>query len=499
MKRAPRFFAALALLVVSGASRQALASPVFELSGGVSGGGGISARTYGASAASTYFNPALLPYAEQSFELGVLVLADRIGITLAGRPSGDVPDAVGGRDLVDGSGTAISNASVPTRWLVRGCPARECKQAFAARPRQADGSSGNTRAYQVIGLVNHIIKERLVLGFYALVPLGSFTTARSFYNDEREQFFSNSLHPELYSDRLTATSLAFGGGGKLSDQVSIGLSFTLNLRNAATAGTYVRDADDYNQLLMTTKVDVHASVSPHVGVRYAPTDWLALTGTVHSKQALVIETDFKALLPSGLESATSRRSVHDFVPWTFGLGASADVSKSESHRFTFVAQGAYALWSFYEDRHGESPATYGHFLKWTNTLSGSVGARYETGGFRTMLDVGYVPTPVPPQTGRSNYVDNDRASVAAGFDYTFPVSGNVRLRAGLSGQAHILFDRYQEKLNRLIQDEVPDDTMTRTGQPIAGAAGLQTNNPGWPGFGSHGAILGGAASLALLY
>jgi hypothetical protein len=39
----------------------------------------------------------------------------------------------------------------------------------------------------------------------------------------------------------------------------------------------------------------------------------------------------------------------------------------------------------------------------------------------------------------------------------------------------------------LVKDEVPDDGQVG-GEPIAGAAGLQTNNPGWPGFTSQGWI-----------
>ena len=30
---------------------------------------------------------------------------------------------------------------------------------------------------------------------------------------------------------------------------------------------------------------------------------------------------------------------------------------------------------------------------------------------------------------------------------------------------------------------------------LAGAQGLQTNNPGWPGFGSQGWLLGGGVNL----
>lgn len=45
----------------------------------------------------------------------------------------------------------------------------------------------------------------------------------------------------------------------------------------------------------------------------------------------------------------------------------------------------------------------------------------------------------------------------------------------------------------LVTDEVPDDAVLDS-EPIAGREGLQTNSPGWPGFGS-----GGYLATASLY
>ncbi len=48
-------------------------------------------------------------------------------------------------------------------------------------------------------------------------------------------------------------------------------------------------------------------------------------------------------------------------------------------------------------------------------------------------------------------------------------------------------------------DEVPDDSIDALGQPVAGAAGLQTNNPGFPGFASDGWVFGAGVHLAIEY
>jgi long-chain fatty acid transport protein len=83
----------------------------------------------------------------------------------------------------------------------------------------------------------------------------------------------------------------------------------------------------------------------------------------------------------------------------------------------------------------------------------------------------YKPTPVPAQTGRTNYVDNDRIGASLSVEY------------GVSPA--------------LVTDEVPDDAIL-AGEPVVGREGLQTNNPGSPGFSSAGFIGTGALYLTVL-
>jgi hypothetical protein len=499
-KRRARLVAAA--LSLSCLSREAVASPLFETAGGVTGTGGANARVAGPSSASAYFNPALLPYAKQSFELGVLVLSQQVGMTLDARTGGNVPLSVGDRQIVDGSGSPISNQTVPSAWLERGCAPSQCGEpTFSARPRQGAGSGIDTRSYTVVGLVSHVLGNYAVLGVHAFVPNAEFTTARSFYNDERSQFFTDSLHPELYSDRLTSTSLAFGVGSRILDNLSLGMSFTLNLQNAAVADTYVRDPVDYDKLLLKTDVAVESPVSPHFGLNYRPLDWLDVSATVHTQQEFIIDTEIRGTLPSGNQSSTTRRAVHSFLPWTFAVGGNVKVMENvhEASSLSFVGTLQYALWSDYKDRHGESPGADGSQYAWSDVFGGAVGARYEHGRLRTLLDLSYYPTPTPEQTGRRNYVDNDRWGATLGGDYAVDVLG-LQLRPGLRLQAQRLPYRHHTKDDSKIVDELPDDAVdARTGAAVPGAAGLQTNNPGWPGFASEGWILGGAVTVALIY
>jgi long-chain fatty acid transport protein len=489
--------------------RRVHASPLFELVGSTFGSGGLNARAGGASAASSYFNPALLPQARQGLELGWFFVNDAINVTLDARSSAnDVP-----LSAVDRFGT--DNPSVPTDWLNNGCDpnaSQGCVTALPANPRQSQGSSGNFNMYQTIGLVSQIWQERLVLGIYAMVPYGSFTQAHSFFVDEREQFFTNSLHSELYGDRLTPVSLAFGAGSRVLDWLSLGLTFTLGLKNNADAVVYVgNSAKQQETLQLSTKVDVAASVSPHFSILIEPLEALDVSLIVHSPQKMEINTAFSTYLPNGDLQRAERPATHAWMPWTVALGTTYDLAKSDHHRYALAATFTYERWSEYLNRQTERPQKN---YEWADTFNGTFGARYvHDEKFTLFVDGTYRPSPVPLQTGRTNYVDNDRFGVSAGVNYDMPIEAwKVAMRFGAQAQLHFLPRRHQSKFDpsskalsgkkysQLVADEWPDGTTDiSTGEIVAEANGLQTNNPGWPGFASDGKIFAGGLNVSLLY
>ena len=168
-----------------------------------------------------------------------------------------------------------------------------------------------------------------------------------------------------------------------------------------------------------------------------------------------------------------------------GWGIAHDFSPGERRGVTLVATALYARWSQYRDRHGQNPDGV---YRWYDTLSGAVGARYRRGDGRAFVDLGYQPSPVPAQTGRTNYVDSTRVASSAGYDYGMRVLG-TGVRVGLQAQVHRVLPRQTQKLaatgttdatTQAVVDEVPDDAVVG-GQPLAGRAGLQTNNPGVAG------------------
>ncbi len=500
--------ASLTLVIALGSSL-AHATPLFEAVGPAGSIGGFIPVVCDPSSASAYFNPAMLEDAEDRLDVGIAVVSEQISMTLDGRlPGSDVPLAVGARDIVygpPGSTQQLPNTTVPTQWLQEGCDAGtkagQCPApAINARPRQAAGSSGQTRPYLIFGGLKHLIKNRFTVGAFLMLPLGNLTTARTFFNDEREALFSNSLHPELYGDRLTAMSIAVGASFRLLKQLSVGIGTTLGLANTATSSSYVAASTDYSQLLVNNSIGVTAALAPQAGVYWTPTDRVRVGAVIHAPQAFVIDTTISATLPNGTVSQGTQHEVHDYLPWRASLGTEFDVIRTHHYQLGIAAQVTWMNWSTYEDRHGQLPGVkYGSDYGFGDTLIYAVGVRHKWKKVRAYMDWQYAPTPVPAQTGQSNYVDSDRYGFAFGGDFE-AVVGGVRLRPGLQLIAYRLAWRNVTKDNKQIPDEVPDDSRSsQTGDPLAGAKGLQTNNPGWPGFGSDGWIYGGTVSLSVLF
>lgn len=511
---APRAWSAglaLALLCVNVcAATPAAASPLLELTGDPGGPGGLSARHTGPSAFSTYFNPALLPRAEAGLSMRMLVLRDSIDVTPATRSDADsvVAESASGAFRDDGNLTAVFPSPVPTQWLQGGCQGRCADAAIAdparPRPRQGADSSHRSLSYLGVGLVQRVVDTRLVLGLSLLVPVSDLPETGAFYNDEREQYFSNSLHPELYSDRLTPLSVAFGAGGQLLDSLSVGLSFTLNLNSSADSSTFVPQSSEYDDLSLRNGVEIDPGFAPHLGLAWEPVERLLLTASLHTEQAFRVRARFSSLLPDGSEQFASRNFTHHFVPMTAALGASYAVPLAGGHTLTGVAGAAFERWSTYHDRHDARPS--GAYA-WSDRLHPTVGLRHAVGPWLSGLDAAFLKSPVPAQTGRSNYVDNDRAGLSASLRRSFQL-GDTRLAAGLALQAHRLLARSQHKEtppggyagDDLVLDEVPDDAVEKRDidQPVQPRTGLQSNNPGYPGFSSGGWLLGGSVSLEVM-
>lgn len=489
------------------APAQVGASPLFELVGAEDAG--FAGRALPSGARAAYFNPALLLEAEPGATVGLFALIERLDVRLGARASVaecedgacDVPEVngAGPESFRHEDGSTLERPALPTAWLQDGLDDGE-DVVLRARPRQGAPTGDDERAYLALGFVQEPIRERLSWGVSALLPLSDFMRANAFYTDEREQFFSNSLHHELYEDRLKAAGLAFGVGVQVIDQLSIGASLTLGIASAAQAPVYVSNLGDLDALLIDSEVGVALSLAPHFGVAVTPLSWLRLTATAHSPQSTGIETGFSYVIATGVEQRAAQAFELGYLPWIFGLGAELELGAPASAQWTVAASGTYALWSDYRDRHAERPRAP---HAWSDVASVALTARCRVQSLAGFASATFAPSPVPSQTGRSNYVDSDRLAGSLGGSYDFPLLGAVAT-VGVEAQLHRLLPRSTRKRSGdgagLVRDEVPDDAVGGTPRgPIEGREGLQTNNPGFPSFASEGVLLGGGARFSLAY
>lgn len=485
--------AAMLVLCLTCYARPAFASPLLDLLGDDGSQAGLLARVIPGGAGAAYFNPALLVDSVSALTVGFALVSQQIGISLDGRPGTQFAVPEGIENASHANGTRFDNYPLATRLLQEGRAQDALHDALAARPRQAASTGQKTNTYELVGLLFKLFHDRAALGVHALIPNGEFTTMHAFYNDEREQYFSNSLHPELYGDRLTALSLAFGLGVKVTEQLALGVGTTMNLLASVSAGTYVVDTGNLGKILIDNDAKVNVSLSPLFGASYTPSKRWRISASAHAPERLELSTGFTFLLANGVEQASTITFVHDYTPWQLSAGGSYDLLRSGQQSLTLAASVLYGTWSSYRDRHGFEPSPS---YAWSNTLSPTVGLRHRYRGLTLLLDGSYVPSPVPLQSGRSNYVDNDRLAGLLGAEYGFVLWG-TDLKLGGQLQLHHLVARHQAKIPtptspdgenlapELVKDEAPDDSRVG-GKAVDQVEGLQTNNPGWPGFGSDG-------------
>ena len=168
----------------------ARASGSLEITGASTATNGYAARVFARGAEATYYNPALLPEASAATTLGFAVLVTHESVLLAPRPAGvDVPQEVYSAQLRNADGTTSRLVNRPL--------------ATADLPvRHGNTDETEPTAYVSLGVVRPLLDDKLVLGFYGVLPLDAFQQQQGFFADEREQFFQNRLRFELLGDRL---------------------------------------------------------------------------------------------------------------------------------------------------------------------------------------------------------------------------------------------------------------------------------------------------------
>lgn len=474
-----RFVVGLCLTAAAGALH---AAPLAELTGGASPRSPLGARTVPTGPAAAYFNPALL-FEGPRVVVQMGSMRRDLKISYRDRPVGhDVPESIYAVRRIVGDGTErLAHRPLPTVDL-------------RAERGSADASGSTT--WLSVGATSLWLDDRLAVSGWALLPLGAFQAQRPFYVDETAQYFDNSLHFERYEDRLESATFT----GALA--VDVGAGFTVGagatfLNNARSqASIFVPDATDQARTETNPSVSVEGVLAPHFGAQ-----WRAESGRLRASATLHLESKTEVTAISDIQIwnygyPDGAQAISQTVKLTYGyepLRAAMGVEHTWAVGAGLISghlQVLMARWSTYEDRQSDTPEG------WQDTWTPTASVRVAASAHSVVFSGAFEPSPVPEQTGRTSYVDNDRLTTALGWQWALKRG----LAVGAVAFAHRLMPRSVTKSAAAVNpilDELPDSEHVITGDIIPESRGLQTNSPGFPGFGSEGWLWGGALTVTL--
>lgn len=453
---------------------------------GAFGTGAQSSAMAGAGAAladdalAVNTSPAGMGFGVPSVTVGFLGAANRLTTRLSPRPAGyDAPDL--------GSTSPV----IPYANRLRARPAES----------RDPGVSGFT-----VGAVVGLGLGWLRVGVLAFVPTTGVASQSTFYPDEREQYFSNTVHQAIYGARLSSQQIMFATAARPLRWLSVAGGLRFLLETDANTSVLIPDQADTSVQYVDLRTRV-GTVAGAVGsaagrffderLRVSATFRDELSSTTQGINEIQIR-GFQSTAQFPVEQPT--RFVVDFLP------RQASVGVAYADKLGSVALDAtWSQWSRYMDDIGQRAGFH-------DTVSGAIGGELAMGAQapRLRAGIGYRPSPVPPQTGRTNHIDNDMWLLGLGSAYDVRINGHS-LEVALFSQLQLAVAQKTEKdalgsypacapgVTSLC-DELPDDTtLSGTTTPIAQAAGLQTGNPGFPGFSSGGWVAVAGLQLTWRY
>lgn len=460
--------AALASLVCV-TSAHASAFDIFGIGARGTAMGGAMSATAGDYTA-LYYNVAGLTLERPGFGFGMMAAVDDVTIKLKPRPDGyDLPDL------------GTTSAAIPSKF----------------RLNQRSDTEDIEDTYGIyVGAVTDLGIDDLRLGFLAFLPVNRVGLQSTHYPDEREQYFSNQLSFELLGDRSQRQVIMVGGAYRLTDWLSVGAGLSWLPDSAGTNSVYLDNATDQSDFDIVLDNDQGGRIAPQAGFILRPTDslrmGLAYRGELFFSLAGRNEIQIRGFQDKGDDFPIGQEFevVVNYTPHQFAFGTAY-----EGEDLTVSLDVTHALWEYYRNNQGERVKDF------DNTFAFRLGAEYlMSPSFKLRSGVGYEPSPVPDQSGRTNYVDNDRLLLSLGAGHPLQFMGQD-LELSWYVQLQHLLPRDTNKENdgtfpdcdsatTGLCDEIPDDTRDPVdGQPVPEYSGLQTGNPGFPGYQSFGDII----------
>jgi long-subunit fatty acid transport protein len=413
---------------------------------------------------AVYYNPAAMVQSGSSFTFGTAFTFNDLSIRLGERPEGyDIPNM--------------------------GTDAPAIGSEFRLRERSDLEGLDPTVSF-IFGATTDLGIEDFRAGIAAALPVANSGTQVSTFNDEREQFFTNQLHFDLLGGRVDHIVIVFATAYQPVDWLAVGIGASFMPAVETTNFIFVPNIADQSHIDLNLELTLGTQFRPHAGLLFMPNDDLEIGLAFRDEQFLGI-LGRNEVQVRGLQTGEDYPILQEFelnvqyAPRQLALGVGFSQGALQ-----VAADATLVFWSEYPDHHGD-PAGF------EDTVSIRLGAELEASDeLFVRVGAGYEPTPVGPQTGRTNYVDNDRIIGSLGAGHHIQV-GDSELTLGWYFQLHHLVARTEVKDAETapacdegvtaICDELPDSSIEpASGEPYAEAAGLQTDNPGFPSFSSGG-------------
>jgi len=468
-----------ACVVLAFAPANALASEVdrFSPGAGAVGSGGLSLLSADPAVLAT--NPAAAARLPSGASFGLDLAWPNATITLGARPAGvDVLPS-----------TLVAEP-------IGGWPAGAVRPLATSSLVPRANTTGVAPSHTLLfAATAHFFSDRGALGVALQAPISAIQAQQSFYTDEREQFFTNRLHWMALGGDQRQLAVSASAAWRVTDGVAIGIGAFFDQVIGSDARVYMPRALSSSDGQMNIANQVLLSSAPTAGASLGPWNGARLEVAWHGARETRIDVDsltrLRGLDNDGSDSTTlSTRFRLAQIPQQAVFEASWT---DASDVWSLGAGARWQRWSATTTAHDE-PIPGGL----SDVVDLHAGARWRLpNGMWLRAGGAFTPSPVPEQTGRANVVDNDRVTGTAGFGFTTSVDLG-RLDVELAGRLVRLIARHNTKMADAaspVYDELPAGTSPKTGQIVPETRGFQTNNPGFPGFGSGGWL--GALTLSV--
>jgi len=345
--------------------------------------------------------------------------------------------------------------------------------------------SGPTNMYGLYISGKHNLKFKdFAFGFGIYLPTNRIHLERSYFNDERERYFTNKIHPELYGVRSEGESIYLAGAYRIFKRLSIGAGAIMKINSNAPSYQYLPSITDTKNMYLNLAAEEKGKLFPLFGLYYSPLDSLRFGFSYRGETGFKIVsksyTEVKGLTKPGEPQLSEQIFYFQYTPEEYTASVSYDFRD-----ILLTSDVVYERYSSYRDSHYEKPV-----VPFSDILSVHLGTEYKySESFFIRGGYVYHPSPVPEQNGRSNYADTDvhYFNLGCGLVWNYE---DWRLHLDIYSQILYFVKRENAKSPSAKEPVLDEDKYTD---------GLQSKNPGYPGFTMSGYGYGGGLSVSIYY